>query len=106
MSRTLKIKGDVLASSLHTIKYINKSNASYPYNSGMSANVHWRCVLSCLWFASVDPHYIERSGLYIGQGKTMMSRAGIFRALQGIAVDMNDRVYRLPSFNGITHLYF
>ncbi|WOH00013.1 hypothetical protein DCAR_0519369 [Daucus carota subsp. sativus] len=48
-----------------------------------------------------DPHYIERSGLYIGQGKTMMSRAGIFRALQGIAVDMNDRVYRLPSFNDV-----
>lgn len=48
-----------------------------------------------------DPHYIERSGLYIGQGKTMLSRTGIFRAAQGIAVDMTDRVYRLPSFNDV-----
>ncbi|KAL8147568.1 hypothetical protein AgCh_005043 [Apium graveolens] len=48
-----------------------------------------------------DPYYIERNGLYIGQGKTMLSRAGIFRAAQGVAVDMTDRVYRLHSFNDV-----
>lgn len=36
----------------------------------------------------------------------MLSRAGIFRAAQGVAVDMTDRVYRLPSFNGIAQIYF
>lgn len=46
-----------------------------------------------------DPHYFERSGLYIGQGTTMMSRAGIFRVTQGIAVGMTDRVFKLPSFH-------
>ncbi|KAE8718744.1 NOL1/NOP2/sun family protein isoform 2 [Hibiscus syriacus] len=45
-----------------------------------------------------DPFYFERNGLYIGQGTTMLSRAGIFRASQGIAVDMNNRVFKLPSF--------
>ncbi|OMO95675.1 Bacterial Fmu (Sun)/eukaryotic nucleolar NOL1/Nop2p [Corchorus capsularis] len=45
-----------------------------------------------------DPFYFERNGLYIGQGKTVLSRAGIFRASQGIAVDMNNRVFKLPSF--------
>ncbi|KAK9284762.1 hypothetical protein L1049_023939 [Liquidambar formosana] len=48
-----------------------------------------------------DPHYFERNGLYIGQGTTMMSRAGIFRVPEGIAVDMNNRVYKLPSFNDV-----
>ncbi|KAB2004060.1 hypothetical protein ES319_D11G172000v1 [Gossypium barbadense] len=45
-----------------------------------------------------DPYHFERHGLYIGQGTTMLSRAGIFRASQGIAVDMNNRVFKLPSF--------
>ncbi|MBA0590234.1 hypothetical protein Gorai_018948 [Gossypium raimondii] len=45
-----------------------------------------------------DPYHFERNGLYIGQGTTMLSRAGIFRASQGIAVDMNNRVFKLPSF--------
>ncbi|CAK9325354.1 unnamed protein product [Citrullus colocynthis] len=45
-----------------------------------------------------DPYHSERSGLYIGQGTTAMSRAGIFRASEGIAVDMNNRVFKLPSF--------
>lgn len=48
-----------------------------------------------------DPYYLERSGLYIGQGKAMMSRSGIFRASEGVAIEMNNRVYKLPSFNGI-----
>ncbi|OAY85137.1 putative methyltransferase NSUN6 [Ananas comosus] len=50
---------------------------------------------------SVDPLYRERSGLYIGQGVTSMSRAGIFRASEGVGVEMEDRVYKLPSFNDV-----
>jgi hypothetical protein len=52
-------------------------------------------------FYIADVHYEERKGLYIGQGITAMSRAGIFRVPHGIAVDMTERVYQLPSFNGI-----
>ncbi|ERN09079.1 hypothetical protein AMTR_s00014p00018570 [Amborella trichopoda] len=48
-----------------------------------------------------DPQYFERCGLYIGQGVAMMSRAGIFGASQGIAIEMIKRVYELPSFYGI-----
>ncbi|KAI6673234.1 hypothetical protein NL676_001140 [Syzygium grande] len=48
-----------------------------------------------------DPLYNERNGMYIGQGVTMVSRAGIFRASEGVAVDMKNRVYRLPSFNDV-----
>ncbi|KAL9230256.1 hypothetical protein vseg_005633 [Gypsophila vaccaria] len=48
-----------------------------------------------------DPHYFQRKGLYIGQGTTMMSRAGIFRVLQGVAISMSNRVFDLPSFNKI-----
>lgn len=32
----------------------------------------------------------------------MMSRAGMFRVTEGVAVDMKERVYRLPSFYGIS----
>ncbi|GER54039.1 ribosomal RNA small subunit methyltransferase B [Striga asiatica] len=46
----------------------------------------------------VDPHYFERNGLYIGQGNTMMSRSGMFRASEGVALDMHKRVFNLPSF--------
>ncbi|XVF31778.1 hypothetical protein REPUB_Repub17cG0021600 [Reevesia pubescens] len=48
-----------------------------------------------------DPYYFQRNGLYIGQGTAMLSRAGIFRASQGIAVDMNNRVFKLPSFHDV-----
>ncbi|KAM0946124.1 putative 16S rRNA (cytosine(967)-C(5))-methyltransferase [Dioscorea sansibarensis] len=48
-----------------------------------------------------DPHYYERKGLYIGQGTALMSRAGIFRSSEGIAVEMSHRVYRLPSFHDV-----
>lgn len=30
----------------------------------------------------------------------MLSRAGIFRVAEGVAVDMSNRVFQLPSFNG------
>lgn len=49
---------------------------------------------------TADPYYVERNGLYIGQGTTMLSRAGIFRVSEGVAVDMSNRVFQLPSFNG------
>lgn len=52
-------------------------------------------------FFVTDPLYFQRKGLYIGQGTTMMSRAGMFRALEGVAVEMNNRVYNLPSLNGM-----
>ncbi|KAL2493642.1 NOL1/NOP2/sun family protein [Forsythia ovata] len=48
-----------------------------------------------------DPYYVERKGLYIGQGTTMLSRAGIFRVSEGVAVDMVHRVYKLPSFRDL-----
>ncbi|XP_007048973.2 PREDICTED: putative methyltransferase NSUN6 isoform X1 [Theobroma cacao] len=48
-----------------------------------------------------DPYYFERNGLYIGQGTTMLSRARIFRASLGIAVDMNNQVFKLPSFHDV-----
>ncbi|KAF7833494.1 putative methyltransferase NSUN6 [Senna tora] len=51
--------------------------------------------------SQTDPYYFERSGLYIGQGTTMMSRAGMFRVSKGVAVDMKDRVYELPSFHNV-----
>ena len=57
----------------------------------------------CVIFIVVDPYYLERNGLYIGQGTAMMSRAGMFRALEGIAVDMSNRVFKLPSFRGIVN---
>ncbi|EXB30300.1 Putative methyltransferase NSUN6 [Morus notabilis] len=50
---------------------------------------------------STDPYYSERRGLYIGQGKTMLSRSGIFRVSEGVAVDMCNRVFKLPSLHDV-----
>lgn len=61
------------------------------------------CGLTHAIIIIVDAYYVERNGLYIGQGRAMMSRAGMFRALEGIAVDMSNRVFKLPSFRGIVH---
>ncbi|CAF2261295.1 BnaA08g28690D [Brassica napus] len=47
------------------------------------------------------PFYCERSGLYIGMGTTMLSRAGMFRVPHGVAVDLSNRVFRLPSFHNV-----
>ncbi|KAF3609072.1 hypothetical protein DY000_02044587 [Brassica cretica] len=65
-----------------------------------------RCLLnlsSCDMCPSVivDPFYCERSGLYIGMGTAMLSRAGMFRVSHGVAVDLNNRVFRLPSFHNV-----
>ncbi|KAL1560940.1 rRNA (cytosine-C(5))-methyltransferase nop2c, variant 2 [Salvia divinorum] len=51
--------------------------------------------------SQADPFYFERNGLYIGQGISMMSRAGMFRVPQGVALDLNNRVFNLPSFNDL-----
>ncbi|KAF3336646.1 putative methyltransferase NSUN6 isoform X2 [Carex littledalei] len=48
-----------------------------------------------------DVQYEDRHGLYIGEGIALMSRAGIFRAKEGVAIEMTNRVYRLPSFNDV-----
>eukprot|EP00252_Welwitschia_mirabilis_P028106 TRINITY_DN9990_c0_g1_i2.p1 TRINITY_DN9990_c0_g1~~TRINITY_DN9990_c0_g1_i2.p1 ORF type:complete len:536 (-),score=113.50 TRINITY_DN9990_c0_g1_i2:116-1723(-) len=48
-----------------------------------------------------DPCYVQRNGLYIGCGITMMSRSALFREGQGIAIKMVDRVYRLPPLHGV-----
>lgn len=53
----------------------------------------------------VDPFYCERSGLYIGMGTTMLSRAGMFRVPHGVAVDLSNRVFRLPSFYSMLLLF-
>ncbi|XP_041007192.1 rRNA (cytosine-C(5))-methyltransferase NOP2C [Juglans microcarpa x Juglans regia] len=56
---------------------------------------------SVLQGLETDAYYMERNGLYIGQGRAMMSRAGMFRALEGVAVDMSNRVFKLPSFHDV-----
>ncbi|KAL0797436.1 hypothetical protein Bca101_052610 [Brassica carinata] len=48
-----------------------------------------------------DPFYCERSGLYIGMGTAMLSRVGMFRVPHGVAVDLSNRVFRLPSFHNV-----
>uniref|UniRef100_A0ACD5TGN8 Uncharacterized protein n=1 Tax=Avena sativa TaxID=4498 RepID=A0ACD5TGN8_AVESA len=48
-----------------------------------------------------DAQYEERKGLYIGQGIAAMSRTGIFRVLHGVAIEMTERAYKLPSFNDV-----
>ncbi|CAD6344066.1 unnamed protein product [Miscanthus lutarioriparius] len=53
------------------------------------------------FFIDKDAHYEERKGLYIGQGTAAMSRSAIFRVPHGIAVEMTERVYKLPSFNDV-----
>ncbi|KAL2896045.1 putative methyltransferase NSUN6 [Bienertia sinuspersici] len=48
-----------------------------------------------------DPQFSQRKGLYIGRGTAMLSRAGTFRALEGVAISMSNRIYDLPSFNNV-----
>ncbi|KAJ8436750.1 hypothetical protein Cgig2_009724 [Carnegiea gigantea] len=42
-----------------------------------------------------------KQGLHIGQGATITSRAGIFRALEGGFIYVTNRVYDLRSFNNV-----
>jgi hypothetical protein len=43
----------------------------------------------------------SRSQWFIGTGRAMMTRASLFRETKGVAVEMVDRVFDLPSFNGM-----
>ncbi|XP_052625793.1 rRNA (cytosine-C(5))-methyltransferase NOP2C-like [Lactuca sativa] len=89
---------------------IVSSAFSFPFSCHLSPIlVYVLGILACsahvekgdLVAVSVDPQYLERDGLYIGQGTTTMSRAGIFLGLSGLGVDMTDRVFRFISFNDV-----
>ncbi|KAF3793131.1 putative methyltransferase [Nymphaea thermarum] len=80
-------KGDAVAVSVAVEQHIPGSG----FGVGMTRGT----VLQGL---TTDPYYDERYGLYIGQGVAFMSRAGIFRAAEGVAVDVTNRVFQLPSF--------
>ncbi|XP_047333201.1 rRNA (cytosine-C(5))-methyltransferase NOP2C [Impatiens glandulifera] len=83
-------KGDVVAVSVAIEQPGNNGGWGIPMTRGT--------VLPGL---ETDPYYFERHGLYIGQGTSMVSRVGLFRALEGIAVDMTNKVFKLPSFNNV-----
>jgi hypothetical protein len=42
----------------------------------------------------------SREGLYLGLGRAAAGRRGLFRAQQGLAVEMQQRVFELPSLSG------
>ncbi|CAD7703200.1 unnamed protein product [Ostreobium quekettii] len=44
---------------------------------------------------------VDRSSLYIGIGRAQMSRVELFRVRQGVAVTMEDPVFRIPSCSGL-----
>ncbi|XP_027172981.1 putative methyltransferase NSUN6 [Coffea eugenioides] len=83
-------KGDVVAVSVA----VEQPGA----DGGWGANITRGTILQG---SPADPCYFERNGLYIGQGITMLSRAGMFRVPEGVAVDMNCRVFDLPSFHDL-----
>ncbi|XP_021898401.1 putative methyltransferase NSUN6 isoform X2 [Carica papaya] len=83
-------KGDVVAVSVA----VEQAGLNGGWSIGMTRG-------TVLQGSPTDPYYVERDGLYIGEGKTMMSRAGIFRVSEGLAVDMNNRVFKLPSFHDV-----
>ncbi|KAL9672828.1 hypothetical protein QQ045_029081 [Rhodiola kirilowii] len=51
--------------------------------------------------SEADPQFFERKGLYIGEGTSSLSRAGMFRVNEGTDVDMHNRVFKLPSLHGV-----
>ncbi|CAI9296411.1 unnamed protein product [Lactuca saligna] len=69
-------------------------------DNGWAIGITRGIVLQGLQGLKTDPQYLARDGLYISQGTTTMSRARMFHGLLGLAVDMNDRVFKLTSFNG------
>lgn len=83
-------KGDTVAVSVA----VEKPSSDGGWNFGFTRGT----VLQGL---ETDPQYLERNGVYIGQGNAMMSRAGIFRASHGIAIEMTNRVFNLPSFHDV-----
>ncbi|KAM7497704.1 hypothetical protein LguiA_022118 [Lonicera macranthoides] len=83
-------KGDVVAVSVA----VEKRGPDGGWGTGITRG-------TILQGLQTDPHYFERNGLYIGHGIAMLSRAGIFRVLQGVAVNMSSRVFTLSSFNDV-----
>ncbi|KAI0524757.1 hypothetical protein KFK09_004142 [Dendrobium nobile] len=83
-------KGDIVAVSVA----VEQPSADGGWGVGLTRG-------TVLQGSEADPQYLERNGMYIGQGITKFSRAGMFRASEGIAVEMTDRVYRLPSFHNL-----
>ncbi|KAM7503031.1 hypothetical protein LguiB_001935 [Lonicera macranthoides] len=83
-------KGDVVAVSVA----VEKRGPDGGWGTGITRG-------TILQGLQTDPHYFERNGLYIGHGTAMLSRAGIFRVLQGVAVNMSSRVFTLSSFNDV-----
>ncbi|KAJ8753432.1 hypothetical protein K2173_019831 [Erythroxylum novogranatense] len=93
-------KGDVVAVSVA----IEQRGADGAWSLGITrGTVLQGNQIDCdaLLLFNADPYYCERSGLYIGQGVAMMSRAGIFRVSEGVAVDVKNRVFCLPSFHDV-----
>lgn len=81
------------------ISFKRKGNDCFVLFSGhVTIVISWFCTY---YRVLADVQYEDRHGLYIGEGIAAMSRAGIFRAKEGVAIEMTNRVYRLPSFNGI-----
>lgn len=83
-------KGDTVAVSVA----IEQQGSDGGWSSGMTRGI-------VLQGSETDPYYLERNGLYIGQGTAMLSRAGMFRVTEGLGVDMKDRVYELHSFHNV-----
>ncbi|XP_027329435.1 putative methyltransferase NSUN6 [Abrus precatorius] len=83
-------KGDTVAVSVA----VEQQGADGGWSIGMTRG-------TVLQGSQLDPYYVERHGLYIGQGTAMMSRAGMFRVSEGVGVDMKDRVYELHSFHNV-----
>ncbi|PNY12841.1 methyltransferase NSUN6-like protein, partial [Trifolium pratense] len=83
-------KGDTVAVSVA----IEQQGSDGGWSSGMTRGI-------TLQGSETDPYYLERNGLYIGQGTAMLSRAGMFRVTEGLGVDMKDRVYELHSFHNV-----
>ncbi|KAK8962271.1 hypothetical protein KSP40_PGU006367 [Platanthera guangdongensis] len=83
-------KGDIVAVSVAT----EQPGAGGGWSVDMTRGI-------VLQGSQTDPQYLERKCMYIGQGITQFSRAGMFRASKGIAVEMTDRVYKLPSFHNL-----
>ncbi|CAK8538724.1 unnamed protein product [Lathyrus sativus] len=83
-------KGDTIAVSVS----VEQKGSDGSWSAGMTRGI-------VLQGSETDPYYLERNGLYIGQGTAMLSRAGMFRVTQGLGVDMKDRVYELHSFHNV-----
>ncbi|XP_042394887.1 rRNA (cytosine-C(5))-methyltransferase NOP2C-like [Zingiber officinale] len=83
-------KGDLIAVSVAVEQPISDGGWAFGFTRGI-----------VLQGSQSDPQYHERNGLYIGQGTASLSRASMFRVSYGTAVEMTNRVYKLPSFYNV-----